>query len=351
MNARQGLMVVLGTALALVSTRVGAAPLGDNLVRLAPSPFKLPQNIGPLRYAGENRYRDRRMGRSFAYSASGISLSIYVYDYGIANLPDGPDSIAACEQYESAKREIERGGNYENVVLRAEVNRSLRAGDSHLVREASYEFDRNGIHAVSVLWLTAADGYFMKLRLSLRAEVADELDDARVLVLESVATALAAHPLRPPVIAVPPPQEASVEVDAGSDVADAALWLTYAVELTRYAREHPEIRPPCGGRLVPGYAAELSARRAALHDYLARPADARVSSYFDALARVDAAGYLDEYVWYYLRDPQRDVTPPAALKAAAFELYRQAQLATHVAQSGAHVRIDAVRVLPLQPAP
>ena len=99
--------ILLGIVVACAGVVAHGAPLGDNTVKLAPSLLKLPQNIGPLRYAGENRYSDRRMGRSFGYNASGISLNIFVYDYGIRNLADGPDSMAACEQYQSANDEIE----------------------------------------------------------------------------------------------------------------------------------------------------------------------------------------------------------------------------------------------------
>ena len=42
-------------------------------MHLLPSKFRLVQNIGPLRYTGENRYSDRRLGRSFGYGTSGIS--------------------------------------------------------------------------------------------------------------------------------------------------------------------------------------------------------------------------------------------------------------------------------------
>ena len=97
-----------------------AAPLGDNTVKLLPSKFRLLQNIGPLRYTGTNRYSDRRLGRSFGFGVSGISLTIYVYDYGLRDIPDGPDSVPACEQFERAKHEIEYGDNYQNVVLRGQ---------------------------------------------------------------------------------------------------------------------------------------------------------------------------------------------------------------------------------------
>jgi hypothetical protein len=350
MSPRRSVAAIGALLIALLSAETDAAALGDNLVKLAPSAFKLPQNIGPLRYVNESRFRDRRMGRSFLYSASGLSLSIYVYDYGITELPDGPDSVAACQQFEGAKHEIEDGGNYQNVILRSEGSRLLQGERASRAREAVYEFDRNGIHAVSVLWLIAADGYFLKIRLSLRAEVADELDEAREQILDALATALAARPPKaPPSGAVSLP-EASVDVDASLDPAEASTWLNYAAELTRYTREHPQDRPPCGGDLKPRFEAELAARRVALRDYLARPDAARTSSYFNALAQVDAAGFLDEYVWHYLRDPQRDVLPPVELAMGAFETYRERELAAHVVQSGAHVRINTVRVLPLLPA-
>jgi hypothetical protein len=345
-------LAVVGVLLsALVSAETCAAALGDNLVKLAPSAFKLPQNIGPLRYVNESRFRDRRMGRSVLYSASGLSLSIYVYDYGVTDLPDGPDSVAACRQFEGAKHEIEEGGNYQNVMLRSEGSRLLQGQNAPRAREAVYEFDRNGIHAVSVLWLIAADGYFLKVRLSLRAEVADELDEAREQILDALATSLAARPSKVPRASAGSSPEATVDIDANLNPAEASPWLDYAAELTRYSREHPQIRPPCGGNLQPGFAAELAARRVALREYLAQAPTARTSSYFDVLARVDAAGFLDEYVWYYLRDAHRDVLPPTELAMGAFETYRARELPTHVVQSGAHVRINTVRVLPLLPAP
>jgi hypothetical protein len=325
----------------------GGAPLGDNTVRLAPSQLKLPQNIGPLRFTGQNRFSDRRLGRSFAFNASGISLSIYVYDYGISDIPDGSDSVPLCEQFEGAKGEIERGGNYQNVVLRSEASRPLGEGpDAPTAREAVYEFDRHGIHATSVLWLTAIEGHFLKLRLSLRTEVADELDEARPEILAAIAEAVSQRRKSVPARPVPAVQEASIEVDSHYDAETGALWLTYALELVKFSREHPDTRPPCGGRLVPGYAAELAARRAALAEYRARTPDLRTSRYFDELQRVEDAGYLDEYTWTHFRDDRRDVTPSPGLQLSDFEEYRQRELLSHVAQSGARVRIITVRALP-----
>jgi hypothetical protein len=338
----------LAACLSLVWSLASPAPLGDNTVRLAPSRLKLPQNIGPLRYQGQSRSSDRRLGRSYAFNASGISLSIYVYDHGIAHIPEGQDSVPLCLQYEGAKGEIERGGNYDNVRLRAETSRRVGfdAG-SAVTREAVYEFERHGIAAVSVLWLLAADGHFVKLRLSLRAEIADELEEARTQILAAVAQAIGQRRRRapqPPAAAAT--EEASIEVDSHQDPQTAALWLTYALALVSHAREHPEVRPPCGGHLLPGYGAEMAARRAALAEYRARPEASRTSRYFDELMRIEEAGLLEEYVWQNLRNERWDHAAPVELRLEDYERFRAIELANHVVQSGARVRINTVRPLP-----
>src|SRR5262249_38552125 len=154
---------------------------------------------------------------------------------------DGPDSVPVCLEYEEAKGEIERGGNYENVELRSEYGRRLGAADAApRVREALYELDRQGVHAVSVLWVTAGEGYFVKLRLSLRVEVADELDEARAHILAAMGQAVAeaaevrgAEKARRSASATAPPpanaETASVEVDNQPDPATATAWLAYAL--------------------------------------------------------------------------------------------------------------------------
>jgi hypothetical protein len=326
-----------------------AAPLGDNTVRLAPSQLRLPQAIGPLRYSGENRFDDRRLGRSYGYNTAGISLSLYVYDYGVRDVPDGADSVPLCEQFETAKREIEQGGNYENVTLMSEYSRLLAdGGNAQVAREALYSFERRGVRAVSALWLTAIDGFFIKLRLSLRSEVADELDDARTRILAALQEAIESRK-RKPRQALSSPEEASIELGADIDADTAAPWFEYAAHLITSSRRRPEIRPACGGPLSPDFAAELDARRAALTAFRARDPASRSSRYFDQLSRVDEAGFLAEYVWHYLRDEQRDLRPPGELRMGDFEAFRLRELPDHEVHTGARVRINAVRLLPAPP--
>lgn len=340
-----------GLLLALAGGVAIPAKLGDNTVKLLPSKFKLLQNIGPMRYTGQNRYSDRRLGRSFGFGASGISLTIYVYDYGLRGLADGPDSAEVCEQFERAKREIEEGGNYQNVVLRRQVTRRMTdVANAPLAREAEYEFDRNGVHAVSVLWVTAADGYFVKLRLSLRDEVADELAEARAQILATMAESFAARPARAQAAAAEKPGT-SIVIEPGNDPAEASLWFHYVNVLLGAATESPERLPACGGTLVPGYQAELTARRSALQEFLASDAAEQGSEYFSELAKIDGAGFLEEYVWHFLRDARLDKTPPGNLDLGAFQDWLAQNFPAHIVRTGAHVRVSTVRALPLDPAP
>jgi len=183
----------------------------------------------------------------------------------------------------------------------------------------------------------------------MRQEVADEFDEARASILDAMAASLSARPSRlsPP----PPAREPSIDIDAGNDPGDAALWLAYAMELARRAQESPAILPPCGGTLQPDYATERAARRVALDEYRRRPVAERTSEYFEALARVDDAGFFDEYVWTFLRNAARDTTTPTALALDDFEKFRARELDGHRVETGAHVRVNTVRALPLAATP
>jgi hypothetical protein len=354
--------VLLAALFASVCGVASGAKLGDNTVRLAPSGFRLPQNIGPLRFTGSNRYLDRRMGRSFAYATSGISLNIYVYDFGYRGLPEGPDSHEACQQFESAKREIERGGNYQNVELRAELTRPMAdTAAAPRAREALYEFDRKGIHAKSLLWVTTADGYFVKLRLSLRQEVADELDEARAHVLAALSAAIVNARVKTRGGArrpggsdtshtgdAPGPARAGIDLDPDLDPAESDWWLAYAIALRERVQRHPRLGPPCGGTVEPDYPAELEARRAALRAFRESGKESRD---FAAMTRAEDAGLLGEYVWAFLHREAWGTHPPPDLDLPRFAEFRERELAGHVARTGARVRVDTVRQLPEAPAP
>jgi hypothetical protein len=54
-------------------------------------------------------------------------------------------------------------------------------------------------------------------------------------------------------------------------------------------------------------------------------------SYLDALLTVQQAGFLPEYVWFYLRDP--DWTEPPLLKNTEFQEWSAVHLSGHLAET------------------
>src|SRR5262249_3679829 len=95
------------------------AAAGEPL-KLFASPLALPRHIGPLRTDGEaHTFGDPRAGNAYLYEGKGLLLTVYVYDAGIADIPDGAASVPVCEQYEEAKQGVSQAG-YRDVVLKSE---------------------------------------------------------------------------------------------------------------------------------------------------------------------------------------------------------------------------------------
>ena len=152
-------------------------------------------------------------------------------------------------------------------------------------------------------------------------------------------------------VAAAPRACASASISLASNLSPRIATNKSPCATLRVSRETPDTLPPCGGPLVPGFLAELAARRGALREYIAREPAQRTSAYFSQLERIDAAGFLDEYVWHYLRNQSRDTLPPADLDMPAFETFRQRELPAHAVITGARVRVNTVRALPLDPQP
>src|SRR6476659_6490868 len=163
-------------------------------VKLAPGPFELPDRIGPMRFDGQShKYDDSRLGASYQYFGGGLSLTVYVYDLGAENIPDGGDTRLACEAFEGAKGDVMHAG-YQNVVLKSQqLARLDPTAESPVAREAVFEYTRSNRPTVSYLWVTGASKEFVKLRFSIDEQYRDELAEARRTVLNAVGDALKPH--------------------------------------------------------------------------------------------------------------------------------------------------------------
>jgi hypothetical protein len=314
-------------------------------VKLLPSALEMPDRIGPLTYTGKpNSWPDKRLGSAYSFSTPGMALDVYVYDGGIADIPDGAASRAVCEQFEEAKSGVLQGG-YRNVVLKREqLARMGPTLDPPLMREAVFEATMKEVPSVSYVWITGASKNFIKMRFSANAQLRDELEDARRAVLTALGDAIRPH--LAPVAPAGEKKSASSIVVNGSAVDDMMLGILYLGTISTLADETPELQPPCGGPVVLHYEGEVGAYQAAL---AFADGDAGGSKFAKRLQEIAKAGYLEEFVWTYRHQDSWGDAPPAGLELDAFKKWGKKHLKRFRAPIFGYVEFNEPKPLPIEP--
>jgi hypothetical protein len=339
-------LAACGTALSFATAPSPGAE-AQLLVPLLPSPIMLPARIGPMRYIGPpHKYDDPRLGVSYQYGGDGLSLTVYIYDAGETNLVDGADTMPTCREFEIAKAGVVQA--YQKPQLKAEqLVRLNPPGDLPQVREAQYEFEREGKPTISFIWITTAAKHFVKLRLSMNPRLREELPEARRAVLAVMGEAIKPH-------LVPPDQktknaESSVGfnlsgLSGGSDDSlQAGLW--YLMLLNAVADKSPDQAPVCGGEFVPSLATELGIYRG-----MFEPGQELAKSKLGkTITLIDKAGFLEEYLWVDRHRESWGVVPPAGLTLPEYEQWRQKNLKRFKAPDFGTVTIDHPRPMSLEP--
>jgi hypothetical protein len=320
------------------------AVAAEDPVKLLPSPLVLPQRIGPMVLTGEpHKYDDPRLGMSYQYAGVGLSLTVYVYDTGEADLPDGADTIPSCREFEVAKQGVEQ--NYQKAVLKSEYLAKLNPPDMlPQIREALYEYERDTQPTISFIWVTTVAKHFVKLRLSLASRLRDEVPDARRAVLSTLGEAIKPHlsPVDPK--AEPPGTALKVNALGGSPRDDTASGLMYVVLLAAVAEESPELAPVCGGEFIPSYDTELGVYRGMV------TIDGEASTKSSKrLAQIDKAGFLDEFVWVELHRESWGTVLPEGLTLPEYQSWRRKNLKRFKAPNFGSVIVERPRPLPPEP--
>jgi len=328
---------------AALSTTFAAA----DTVKLAPAPFELPTRIGPLVYEGKAHvYEDPRLGVSYGYSAGGLVLTVYIYDMGIAGIPDGGDSITVCEQFETAKSDVEHAPSYKNVVLKSEqLVRLVPPQDAPLAREAVFELEVKSVPSVSYLWITGAGHYFVKLRFSVNGKLRDELIEARRTVLSALGDSIEPH--LAPIDPKNKPQSTNIVIDAAGDTQEKGLSLTYLLGIAGSVDKNPGIAPVCGGRLIPDFTGEVHAFEGVLQ--VAKEIGA--STFSRQLDEIARAGFLEEFVWTYRHSDDWGSTPPAGLDLEKFNHWSQRKLKHFKVPGLGYVEVNHPREMSVEAAP
>jgi hypothetical protein len=164
----------------------------------------------------------------------------------------------------------------------------------------------------------------------------------------SVTEAAVSHASRPAAANPPAAQRVYVAIqwNPAPPRAEHRLWAAYLYTRAAFvAAQSGRIELPLGEHTA-SFEEEVRGRLIAVYLYrqMRRAQPAFRSAYFAALSRVQAAGYLREYAWRYLR--AASWRRPDGLRLAAFDEWRAVHLRHHVPQT--YGRID---IVPLAPGP
>jgi hypothetical protein len=319
-------------------------------VKLLPGPFELPDRIGPMRLEGTpHKYEDPRLGSSYQYSGGGLSLTLYVYDAGVKDIPDGGDTPIACQAFEAAKNDVQHAG-YENVQMKSQQLARLDAlAETPVAREAVYEYSRDSHPTVSYIWLTGAAKQLVKARFSMNDNLRDEMPEARRTILYALGEAV-----KPYLAPVPAPQPAGDKPEKKSHISmtigpdsmnDMMVGMLYLGTVSTIAEDTPELQPICGGPVALHFEGEVGAYQAALAF-----GGEKSGGFGKRLQEISKAGYLEEFVWTYRHRDFWGDTPPEGLELDAFDKWRKKKLKRFSVPEFGAVNFDAPRPLPLEPA-
>jgi hypothetical protein len=316
----------------------------EGKLKLSPTPIELPARIGPLvANPTPHKYDPPAMGVSWQYSGQGASLTVYVYDAGVADLQDGPDTIPACIEFEVAKQGALQA--YKDSKLISEnMVKLLPPEGTPLMREAALEMVREGFPVVSYVWITAVSKQFIKLRFSMDKRMKEELPEARRSILSAVGEAIKPHlaPVNPDA----EKKSSSMGINLNSLLNDdmGGAGFMYPVLLTALVEDSPEAAPVCGGEVVPPFQTELSLYKSLFVD----DEEARKSPLGKQLAKADAAGFLEELVWVEVHRPAWGDSPPPELTLDDYKVWKKKNLKRFKPPGFGSVTIDHPRPLPME---
>jgi hypothetical protein len=336
--------IAIAPAGAQPSAADAAAAVGDESHTTSIGGLRLPGFIGPLEYIGAQSGADRHTMATYSYRAMGLALDIHVTDLGAGGITDGIESADLTRRYVDAKKTLVaatgvRGlePNEATVALGQDLARvaAEKSDDTRRAREAIYRLKREGEGGTTYLWFTAAHGLVIDARFDVALGFEEDGDIGRGEILAMLGKA------------IPETSAAVVQARARANAADDAavklailwdpetpeeeskIWLAYLFARGAYAANETAGGPAVGER-ESTFDEEVRGRMIALVTFraLKREAAQPTSAYFNDIDRVDAAGFLREYVWSYLRHPAWTRTPEG-LDLAAFNAWRDEHLADH----------------------
>ena len=138
--------------------------------------ISFPRYLGGLRRGTIRNFERQQpgLGISVAYNAEpGVAATIYVYNYGLENIPNSVQQAEVTNQISQAERdlyEMEKRGRYKSVVKLSEGVVPLGRAEAPLARWAYFSLNMEGIDTLSHLYLAVYKSHFIKIRFSYPGE-------------------------------------------------------------------------------------------------------------------------------------------------------------------------------------
>jgi hypothetical protein len=138
----------------------------------AESRYRFPVSIGEFTRGKVTQFPDKRLGVAVGYSAPGLgTVNLYLFDYGLSAIPDGPDSDVVRKAFLSSERDVRellKRGDYSDLTVTSAPGATLevhpRAPRFNLTTY-EYQVNRGGAEpVVSWLLVTGARNHFFKVR-------------------------------------------------------------------------------------------------------------------------------------------------------------------------------------------
>ncbi len=324
---------LVGAAILALATGVSRA--GEPTHTTAIGALALPEYIGPLEFIGEHSGPEGARSASYSYRAVGLALEISVTDLGAGGVADGVDAPELLERYEEAKEDVIAATHVRRLKPRHEQNVAL--GGERLAREALFTVKKKrGRGGSTYLIFTAAHG----LLIDARFDIAPGLEEEGALSHGEILAALGEAIPATDASVVQARARAAARTDAAMKVAivwdpatpeqESRIWLAYLFARAAFAANESSGGPAVGEREA-SFEEEVRGRSIAVHMFRElKRNDARLASaYFSDIDRVEAAGFLREYVWSYLHRPSWH-SVPENLRLPAFDEWRAMHLPGHV---------------------
>ncbi|MES2944858.1 MAG: hypothetical protein V4772_18480 [Pseudomonadota bacterium] len=152
---------------------------------------QFPDKIGNLRFKSKNEFPQKGLGVSYGYERPRIFVrgAVFIYTGGLTSIPAGAESAVVQKHFDQVIRDVkslEALGQAKAVTLSPEPTQITKypgCGPQFLWR--SYMMDLDGQTTLKAYtYLTAINGNFVKLRITLNAETPQDQRDADLFVSE-----------------------------------------------------------------------------------------------------------------------------------------------------------------------